>query len=205
MKTVYFTDQTGRLKSLTAEVDTGRFCMIVMQDYLAENLPNAPVEPLKDLPCTYSCQPIRDLIGTVEFCACCVGRTVSTRVYVGGTTCLPLIGRDLIDGLELSIHGRGCSPGLGMAKHTLQTSTKYLGLGFASSLSSTSTHCAMMRVQAGCSLSRCMPAPEPCLKQTVCEARTGCNNGQKKHARPAVDKKMSTQANKHGHTGPEQA
>ncbi len=84
MKTVYFMDHMGRPKSLTAEVDTGSFCSIVMQDYLAENLPNIPEKPLLDPPCTYSCQLIRDLIGTVDLCACCAGQTVSTRVYMGG-------------------------------------------------------------------------------------------------------------------------
>ncbi len=82
-KTVYFTDHKGRPKSLTAEVDMGSFCMIITQDYLAENLPNALVELLKDLACTYSRQPIHNLKGTVDLCACCAGQTVSTRVYMG--------------------------------------------------------------------------------------------------------------------------
>ncbi len=64
------------------------------------------MEALTELPCTYDQTPIRALQGTVELKACFTGRSFSTTVYVAGPPCQSLIGRDLINGLGLSIQGK---------------------------------------------------------------------------------------------------
>ncbi len=127
MKTVYFIDHKGKLKPLTAEVDTGSFCTVINHEFLADNLLNKPMDPLKDFICTYSHQPIHAMLGTVDLHACLTDQAVSMRVYFGGLACLPLVSRDLIDGFELSIHWRDCLPGLGTAKHMPHWSAKHLG------------------------------------------------------------------------------
>ncbi len=51
--------------------------------------------------------PIHAIQGTVDIHTCSADRTVSTTVYVAMLPCQPLISRDLIDGLGLTIQGRG--------------------------------------------------------------------------------------------------
>ncbi len=65
-----------------------------------------PVEPLKDLPCTYDHMPIRALQGVVHIQACFGERSTSTTVFIAGPLCQPLISHNLIDGLGLAIKGR---------------------------------------------------------------------------------------------------
>ncbi len=43
---------------------------------------------------------------------------MDATVYVVGNPCKPLIGQDLIDGLGISIHGRGLTTGPGPTDQT---------------------------------------------------------------------------------------
>ncbi len=72
---------------------------------------------------------IRALQGTVELRACLADRPVNTVNREHDCLCrwtAPqlLIGRDLINGLRISIHGRGCQSGPGAAERTQCMSTR---------------------------------------------------------------------------------
>ncbi len=112
-QTVEFTDRSSQVKPFCAEVDSASFCTMISCDYLATHLLNEPVDQVSESPCTYDHRPVLAIQGMVKLKASIADRAVEVVVYVVGHPCKSLIGWDLIDGLGLSIQGRGYMTGLG--------------------------------------------------------------------------------------------
>ncbi len=96
---------------------------MVSHNFLGEHLSGQPVDPIKTVPCTYDHRPILAVQGTVDLRVSFAGWEMEATVYAVGNPCKPLISQDLIDGLELSIHGRGLSTGMGPTVQTLSLGT----------------------------------------------------------------------------------
>ncbi len=126
--TVHLRDPDGKLHTVVGELDSGSYCSIVSRAVFDGEFRKVPLKCLKGPSYAFGGTPISGLEGSFNVTVLANGRECSADFLIASADITPLFGRDVINGLELSIHGSQTSPlvgplltGIDSSCSTLQT------------------------------------------------------------------------------------
>ncbi len=103
--TVQICDSMGQQFLLTTDVDTGSYCSVVERKWFDSHLPAMPLHWLSTPSYAFGGVPIHGFDG--YFCTTAVDgpRECECKLVVASSDITPIIGRDLINALNLTVHG----------------------------------------------------------------------------------------------------
>ncbi len=121
---------------IVGELDSGSYCSIISDAVFNAQFPKVPLQCLKGPSYTFGGMPISGLEGSFNVTVLANSRECLADLFIVSADITPLIGQDLINGLELSIHGSQTSPMVGPTLTETESSCSTL-LTISSLLSAT--------------------------------------------------------------------